>query len=63
MESVISSLAFIPWFGWIAIVAIISGTVSGIMKMSMCHRERMAMIQQGMHPDSVTAKPQEYSEV
>ncbi len=63
MESFASSLAYIPWFAWIPIVAIVCGTVSGIMKMSMCHKERMAMIQQGMHPDAVKAKPQEYSEV
>ena len=31
--------------------------------MIIAHNERMAMIRQGMHPDAVTAKPHEYSEV
>ena len=63
MAIVASILASIPWFAWIAIVGMVSGTVTATMKMSMCHKERMAMIQQGIHPDSVTAKPREYSEV
>jgi hypothetical protein len=47
----VSILQLIPWYGWIAIVAIICGTVTKAMAMSHRHRERMAMIQVGMHPD------------
>lgn len=50
-------LASIPWFAWVAIVAIISGTVSGYTAQIHRHRERMAMIQQGMNPDASGGKP------
>jgi hypothetical protein len=47
---------FIPWFAWIPIIAIVGGvisnTVTSVAKMTYRHRERMAMIQMGMHPDS-----------
>ncbi|QDV36642.1 hypothetical protein [Tautonia plasticadhaerens] len=42
----------IPWFAWIAIVAIVFGSLSGVFAAWFKHRERMAMIQQGMNPDS-----------
>jgi len=53
----------IPWYAWIAIVAIICGTISGIVHRIYTHKERVAMIQQGMHPDAPTAKPYEQAEV
>ncbi len=52
MEQVNSVLVSIPWFAWIAIVAIISETVRKTICMSHRHRERMAMIQMGMNPDA-----------
>jgi hypothetical protein len=60
MDSAVPILATLPWFAWIAIVAIVSGSVCGTLKTLIIHRERMAMIRQGMHPDSVasvTSKP------
>jgi hypothetical protein len=57
MTSAVPILATLPWFAWIAIVAIVSGSVCGTLKTLIIHRERMAMIRNGMHPDSVTAKP------
>jgi len=42
----------IPWWAWIAIVAIVCGSVSGIVKMRYQHLERIEMIRQGMNPDS-----------
>jgi hypothetical protein len=51
MEQAVSILASIPWFAWIAIVAIICGSVTQIIAMSHRHRERMMMIQAGMRPD------------
>jgi hypothetical protein len=41
----------IPWFAWIAIVAIICASIWGIIAQCQRHFERMAMIRQGMHPD------------
>ncbi len=45
-----------PWFAWIAIVAvgggIISGAITTVVKHVCVHRERMAMIRMGMHPDA-----------
>lgn len=46
-----SELHAIPWWAWIAIVAIVSGTISGIVQMRHKHAERMEMIRQGMNPD------------
>jgi hypothetical protein len=67
MESAVPILTTLPWFAWIAIVAIISGSICGTLKTLIIHRERMAMIRQGIHPDSVasvTTKPYcEQSEV
>ncbi len=42
----------IPWWAWIAIVAIVSSSVSEILKASFRHTERIAMIRMGMHPDA-----------
>ncbi|QEH38381.1 hypothetical protein OJF2_69820 [Aquisphaera giovannonii] len=42
----------IPWFAWIAIVAIICGSISGIIAQCQRHFERMEMIRQGMDPDN-----------
>lgn len=41
-----------PWFGWIAIVAIVTGCVTGTINNMLTHRQRMAMIRQGLHPDT-----------
>ncbi len=51
-EEVIRWLDGMPWFGWIAIVAIVCGCFTGTINNFLSHRQRMAMIQQGMHPDT-----------
>jgi hypothetical protein len=56
MQSV-TILNTIPWFGWIAIVAIICSTISGVVHSRYRHNERMAMIRMGMHPDAKSEKP------
>jgi hypothetical protein len=63
MTSAVSILEALPWFAWIPIVAIICGTIGTVFKLSISHRERMAMIKQGMHPDTPIAKPYEQAEV
>ena len=50
MDSLTEVLRAMPWFAWIAIVAIIGETVRRVIKMSHQHRERLEMIQQGMDP-------------
>ncbi len=57
MEHSMSILGSIPWFAWIAIVAIICSTLQCLAKSSMRHRERIAMIRMGMHPDLGVEKP------
>jgi hypothetical protein len=57
MQLVESILGAIPWFAWIPIVAIICGTIGGIVNAVHKHDERMAMIRMGMHPDAKTEKP------
>jgi hypothetical protein len=58
MESeVLRFLSLMPWYGYVAIVAIVCGSVSGFFKMRCQHAERMAMIQQGMNPDAPDSKP------
>jgi hypothetical protein len=53
----VEALNAIPWFAWIPIVAIVggvlSGTIQGIVRHTYRHRERMAMIRMGMHPDAL----------
>jgi hypothetical protein len=46
-----------PWFAWIALVAIVCSTVSVLVKMIIMHRERMAMIRCGIDPDAPHRKP------
>jgi hypothetical protein len=55
----LSILTTMPWFGWVAIAAIVSGCLSGILKMRYQHLERIEMIRQGMNPDAPAslAKP------
>ncbi|HEV3165331.1 MAG TPA: hypothetical protein VGZ22_14990 [Isosphaeraceae bacterium] len=53
MEAV-SFLQSIPWYAWIAIVAIVCGFITKLVAMNQQHAERMAAIQAGMNPD---AKP------
>jgi uncharacterized membrane protein (DUF106 family) len=45
-----SMLSAIPWYAWVAIIAIIGGVISGIVSQIINHRERMAMIERGMNP-------------
>jgi hypothetical protein len=60
MTSVATILTAFPWFAWIPIVAIVCGTIDVILKQSMKHRERMAMIRAGMHPDAPNEKVSSY---
>lgn len=57
MQTLPSILATIPWFAWIPIVAIICGTIGGVVKSLTTHRERMTMIRMGIHPDLASEKP------
>ena len=57
MQLVESIFSAIPWFAWIPIVAIICGTIGGVVNSVHKHNERMAMIRMGMHPDAKTEKP------
>jgi hypothetical protein len=57
MTNAWSIAASIPWFGWVGIVAIISGSVTGIVNACLRHFERMELIRQGMNPDAFDAKP------
>jgi hypothetical protein len=50
-------LSGMPWFGWVAIVAIISGSINGMVRMRYQHAERMELIRHGIHPDSADGKP------
>jgi hypothetical protein len=60
MTSVVTILNALPWFAWIAIVAIMCGTIDDLLKRSIKHRERMAMIRQGINPDAPTEKVHSY---
>ncbi len=50
MEGLLDVLNALPWFAWIAIVAIIGGTVRRAQKARHEHVERMGMIDQGLDP-------------
>ena len=55
-ESFWNFLSHIPWFAWIPILAIIFGTIKGLVSMSHRHQERMEMIRQGMDPRDPTKR-------
>lgn len=42
----------IPWVGWVAIVAIVGGVLNATIRAVCKHRERIALIQQGINPDA-----------
>lgn len=46
----------IPWFAWVAIVAIVSSALVSIAKSIHRHQERMAMIKQGLDPTKLEDK-------
>jgi hypothetical protein len=60
-SDLVQMVASIPWFGWVAIVAIVCGCLTGVVKMKFEHAERMEMIRHGINPD--TSKPPEEREV
>ncbi len=62
MTGIVPILTAIPWFAWIAIVAIVCGTLGDLLKRWAYHRERMAMIEHGINPDAPTAKPHAYED-
>lgn len=50
MDSLLESISKLPWFAWVAIVAIVFGALNSMLRRSHAHTERMAMIKQGMDP-------------
>ena len=52
MEALAELIGKLPWFAWVAIVAILGGTATSIVTARMRHTERMAMIDAGLDPDS-----------
>lgn len=52
MEALANVLDKLPWFAWVAITAIVGGSVSSIFAARFRHAERMAMIAQGIDPSS-----------
>ncbi|RUL85956.1 hypothetical protein [Tautonia sociabilis] len=63
MQSAAQLLSSIPWFAWIAIVVILSGSISGAFCSWLKHRERIEMIRQGMNPDASESSKTELSEL
>jgi len=49
-------LRSLPWFAWIAIAAILGGTVRSIVKANHHHQQRMEMIANGMDPTLIDEK-------
>ena len=49
-------LRAIPWYGWIAIVAVLAWSVESIAKAVLKHRERMEMIRHGIDPRKRTGE-------
>ena len=43
--------ASLPWYAWVAIVAIVGGVATKITTMVLTHRERMEAIRQGRGDD------------
>jgi hypothetical protein len=49
----IEFLRSIPWYAWVAIVAILAGAFQAVVKSIHRHEQRMAMIKQGMDPSKL----------
>ena len=56
METLIELLRALPWFAWIAIVAIVGTTVRSVIKANHHHQQRMELIHQGMDPSLIDEK-------
>jgi hypothetical protein len=56
METFTDVLRSLPWFAWIAIAAILGGTVRSIVKANHHHQQRMEMIANGMDPTLIDEK-------
>jgi hypothetical protein len=46
-----------PWYGWVAIVAIVSGCITSMVNRHYQHAERMEMLRHGINPDQGGGKP------
>lgn len=62
MSGLASVLGAVPWFAWIPIVAIICGSISQSLRWRYQHAERMELIRQGIHPDSVVGTEKAYTD-
>jgi len=50
--SALTWLTALPWFAWVAIVAILIGGINQIVKAILTHNERMEKIRHGLDPDA-----------
>ncbi|MHC4958688.1 MAG: hypothetical protein ACYTGN_09950 [Planctomycetota bacterium] len=46
----------IPWYAWVAIVAIVGGTISSVVKARYRHALRMEMVAKGLDPTAINSK-------
>jgi len=53
MEILKDIVSEMPWFGWVAIVAILGGVVRSIIAASQRHEQRLEMIKRGMDPSAI----------
>lgn len=56
MEAFADLIGKLPWYAWVAIVAITGGTVTSIVTARLRHTEKMAMIEAGLDPSSVSTE-------
>lgn len=53
MEAFVEILRGIPWYAWVAIVAILAGATRAIIAQSHRHEQRMEMIKRGLDPSAI----------
>ena len=46
-------MSSLPWYAWVAIVAILAGAFQSVVKSIHRHEQKMAMIKQGMDPSTL----------
>ena len=46
-------MSSLPWYAWVAIVAILAGAFQSVVKSIHRHEQRMAMIKQGLDPSKL----------
>ena len=52
MEFLKELMEIFPWYAWVALIAIVGGTIRSLFVAALRHQQKMAMINKGLDPKS-----------